>query len=210
MFVNNFQLNKFYYYYGLWKILYQLIRELIIIMISIYIYIKMDYGRISKTGCSQVFIEMCVIKSFNKYCQVFSIRYFIKTPLFSICLQKIFNFFGHVTRKEENNLEQLMVTRKLTAKDQEKEVQWWTEQMRAALDVNLSVAFHSAKERNEWRATVSRRSFRIWGITTFNNDNEARRKWIINSKITLSTCLSFTLLQLTTEPIQIKFTIEIL
>lgn len=72
----------------------------------------------------------------------------IRTRLSTICMRRILEYFGHIARKDSDNLEKLMVTGKVEGK-----------RLRYALDTTVHDALHSAADRNRWRCTIKNNLF---------------------------------------------------
>ncbi|KAJ8726616.1 hypothetical protein PYW07_001314 [Mythimna separata] len=79
----------------------------------------------------------------------------ISSRLSSECLRRILQYFGHIARKESDNLERLIVTGKVDGKRaRERSPIRWFDQIRAALNSTIYGALHNAKDRNRWRNIV--------------------------------------------------------
>lgn len=79
----------------------------------------------------------------------------IKTRLSTTCLRRVLEFFGHIARKDGNNLEQLMVTGKVDGKrPRGRSPLRWSDQISSSLETKLHDALHLAKDRQRWRNIV--------------------------------------------------------
>lgn len=75
--------------------------------------------------------------------------------LSTTCLQRIVRYFGHVARRDTNNLERLMVTGKIEGKrPRGRSPKRWSDQISEELEISVSTALHQATERNRWRQLV--------------------------------------------------------
>lgn len=66
----------------------------------------------------------------------------------NICLQRILTYFGHILRRDSNNLEKLMVTGKKTRGRNPKR---WSDQISQHLDILISTTIHQATNRVKWK-----------------------------------------------------------
>ena len=84
----------------------------------------------------------------------------IKTRLSTTCLRKILEYFGHIARKDGDNLEKCMVTGKIEGKrPRGRSPMRWTDQIRTALETSTHDALHSASDRNNWRRITHAKLF---------------------------------------------------
>lgn len=75
--------------------------------------------------------------------------------LSTTCLQRILRYFGHVARRDTNNLERLMVTGKIEGKrPRGRSPKRWSDQITEELKMPVSDALHQATERDRWRQLV--------------------------------------------------------
>ncbi|CAH0605378.1 unnamed protein product [Chrysodeixis includens] len=79
----------------------------------------------------------------------------------NICPRSILEFFGHVLRKDENNLEKLVVTGQIGGKrPRGRSLIRWTGQIRTTPDITIHDEFHKAMDRNKWQSNE-------WSIIKF-------------------------------------------
>ncbi|KAL0878559.1 hypothetical protein ABMA27_003646 [Loxostege sticticalis] len=77
--------------------------------------------------------------------------------LSSICLHRVVSYFGHIARREANNLEKLIVTGKIEGKrPRGRSPKRWSDQISEQLDLPVSAALHKATDRISWRQTMRR------------------------------------------------------
>lgn len=82
----------------------------------------------------------------------------ITCRLSTICLRRIFEFFGHVARRRGDNLEKLLVTGKLQGKrPRGRSPMRWSDQIRTNLDTTVHHALHTAQNRTSWKDIIKRR-----------------------------------------------------
>lgn len=75
--------------------------------------------------------------------------------LSATCLRRIMQYFGHVARRDGNNLERLIVTGKVEGKrPRGRSPNRWSDQISKQLEMPISAALHQATERNRWRQLV--------------------------------------------------------
>ncbi len=79
----------------------------------------------------------------------------ISSRLSSVCLRRVLEYFGHIARKEGNNLERLIVTGKMEGKrPRGRSPIRWSDQIRTTLDSTIHGALHTARDRIGWRKIV--------------------------------------------------------
>lgn len=79
----------------------------------------------------------------------------ISSRLSSECLYRILNYFGHIARKDDGNLEKLIVTGKVEGKKPRgcSPIRW-TNQIRTAFDSTVHKGLHTAKEKTKWKKAI--------------------------------------------------------
>ena len=81
----------------------------------------------------------------------------IRDRLSSICLQRVLRFFGHITRRDHDSLEKLVVNGGVEgSRGRGRFPTRWTDQVRAATGSSVVNAIRAAESRERWRATVRR------------------------------------------------------
>lgn len=79
----------------------------------------------------------------------------IETRLSTLCLRRVLDFFGHISRKDGASLERMMVTGKVEGtRSRGRNPTRWTDQIRMALDTGVHGAMHLATDRHGWRGVV--------------------------------------------------------
>lgn len=79
----------------------------------------------------------------------------IKTRLSTICLKRVLQYFGHIARKDGDNLEKLVVTGKVEGKRARgRSPMRWSDQIRTTLDSTVYDALRVAEDRLRWRKII--------------------------------------------------------
>ncbi|PZC73730.1 hypothetical protein B5X24_HaOG208914, partial [Helicoverpa armigera] len=66
-------------------------------------------------------------------------------------------YFGHIARRDANNLERLIVTGKVEGRrPRGRSPIRWSDQITKELEMPMNVAMHQATERNKWRHLVDK------------------------------------------------------
>lgn len=77
------------------------------------------------------------------------------TVRLSLCLRRVFEFFGHIARKRTDTLETLLVTGKVQGRrPRGRSPMRWTDQIRENTKAEIHKAVHIAEDRNKWKAIV--------------------------------------------------------
>ncbi|CAH2250222.1 jg6913 [Pararge aegeria aegeria] len=83
--------------------------------------------------------------------------------------QKIFEYFGHIARRDGDNLEKIVVTGKVEGKrSRGRSLIRWLDQIHTALDTKVHIALHVAKSRVKWHKIV--RKVKVEGVTTLSDE----------------------------------------
>lgn len=82
----------------------------------------------------------------------------ISTRLSTMCLKRILEYFGHIARKDNDNLEKLIVTGKVDGKrSRGRSPMRWSDQIRTTLDTSVYDALHVAEDRGRWSKIIKER-----------------------------------------------------
>ena len=79
----------------------------------------------------------------------------IEHRLSSICLKHVLQFFGHIARRSEDNLEKLIVVGGVEgSRGRGRSPARWTDQIKVATGTSLVGAIRTAVCRGRWRAAI--------------------------------------------------------
>ncbi|KAJ0175343.1 hypothetical protein K1T71_009484 [Dendrolimus kikuchii] len=80
---------------------------------------------------------------------------FVRNRAISVCQQHILRYFSHIARKNPDNMEGLMVTRKVEGKrPRGRSPNRWIDQIADQLDTSINSAFHRARNRSRWKRAI--------------------------------------------------------
>ncbi|XP_077285531.1 uncharacterized protein LOC143910808 [Arctopsyche grandis] len=81
----------------------------------------------------------------------------VKDSLSTICLRRALQFFGHVARRDDGNLEKLVVVGATEGRiGRGSSPTRWTDQVKKALHCSVVTALRKAESREEWRRLVAK------------------------------------------------------
>ncbi|CAH2208083.1 jg4661 [Pararge aegeria aegeria] len=81
----------------------------------------------------------------------------ITRRLSTTCLKRILEYFGHIARRDGDNLEKIVVTGKVEGKRPRGRSQIrWSDQIRTALDTKVHTALNVAQSRVKWHKIVQK------------------------------------------------------
>ncbi|XP_052744154.1 uncharacterized protein LOC128199289 [Bicyclus anynana] len=82
----------------------------------------------------------------------------VKIRLSTICLKRILEYFGHIARKDGDNLEKLVITGKVEGKrSRGRSPMRWSDQVRTTLESTVYDALRVAGDRKEWHTILKTR-----------------------------------------------------
>lgn len=80
----------------------------------------------------------------------------IKDRLSTICRRRILQFFGHISRRENDNLERLIVQGKVEGKrPRGRSPTRWIDQIKEITGKSLQTNIRAAEDRQQWRRSIS-------------------------------------------------------
>lgn len=97
---------------------------------------------------------LCISRTYHRTNAFILTEIKIKTRRSSVCLQRIPQFFGHVTRRDEENFEKLIVSGigpGIRARNRRSR---WTDQIQQRTGVLFSESFRRAEDRLHWRSIM--------------------------------------------------------
>ncbi|CAH2218535.1 jg525 [Pararge aegeria aegeria] len=81
----------------------------------------------------------------------------MKRRLSTTCLKRILEYFGHIARRDGDNLENIVVTGKVEGKrPRGRSPIRWSDQIRTALDTKVHTALNVAQSRVKWHKIVQK------------------------------------------------------
>ncbi|VEN37907.1 unnamed protein product [Callosobruchus maculatus] len=91
----------------------------------------------------------------------------ITTRLSSLCMKRVLQYFGHIARRPDNNIDKLIVMGEVHGKrSRGRSPMRWSDQIRQITSQPLHVSFHQAEDRVIWRNTVEK------GIEAFQRGHD--------------------------------------
>ncbi|CAH2107939.1 unnamed protein product [Euphydryas editha] len=79
----------------------------------------------------------------------------IQTRLSTTCLKRVLEYFDHIARKDNDNLERLMITGKIEGKrPRGRSPIRWSDQIRTSLGITFKDALKGAENRKRWRDII--------------------------------------------------------
>lgn len=91
----------------------------------------------------------------------------VTTRLSSLCMRKVLQYFGHVARRRDDNVDRLIVMGEVQGRrSRGRSPMRWSDQIKQVTNQPLHVSFHQAEDRETWKETIKR------GIETFQRGHD--------------------------------------